>query len=432
MVALAQVQGLVWLLSFGDYVLLKPELLNWYASAIVRMARKQQEGSVLECDVLEARLDFEDMERLGDPALERSLLHAVVELLLRKEIALREGGRLVFPSKFSLPRPPQPELPPSDIVYSFAGPLEDIYATLIVRLSNSGPFALRQLWKYSAEFRDSDGYACGFYLDGVERGSGDLSVYYARSIPVESKLRFLKFIHEHLLARAVPGSLRRRSLCRCPDCHEPLENPRAIDAALRLGRTAIPCQFCGGPVPVGDMLDNQFGDPELLTSMRRMEDAANLQRGQAVARVIYDAKRNIGEFDVFLAYSSQDVSLLREIALTLKQRGLNPWFDEWNVPPGSSFQDKIEEALGGVKSVAIFVGPSGLGPWERPEMRAAINQFVKRKMPVIPVILPGAEAEPKLPLFLQEFSQVRFESFPDEKATTRFIWGIASAPAVPV
>jgi len=79
---LAQVQGLVWRLSFGDYVLLKAELLNRYASAIVLMTRKHEDGlgSLLERDVLEGRIDFDDMERLADAESERALLHSVVQL----------------------------------------------------------------------------------------------------------------------------------------------------------------------------------------------------------------------------------------------------------------------------------------------------------------------------------------------------------------
>jgi hypothetical protein len=47
-------------------------------------------------------------------------------------------------------------------------------------------------------------------------------------------------------------------------------------------------------------------------------------------------------------------------------------------------------------------------------MRAAIKQFVERKAPVIPVILPGVKGNPQLPLFLREFSFVRFHQSANE------------------
>jgi len=104
---------------------------------------------------------------------------------------------VVFPSKFSLPRPEVPKLPPADISYTFAGPFEDIYATLIVRLFYGRAFNLGQLWKNAAEFRDPLDHVCGLQLDGIEEGRGMISVFYDAAASAESKLLFLKFVQEH-------------------------------------------------------------------------------------------------------------------------------------------------------------------------------------------------------------------------------------------
>src|ERR1019366_3254599 len=74
----AQEQRLIRQLSFGDLVLLSTELLDGYASAIVRAARKTAVGCVSKEDVLNGRIDFEDLERLH-PELERPLLNTVLE-----------------------------------------------------------------------------------------------------------------------------------------------------------------------------------------------------------------------------------------------------------------------------------------------------------------------------------------------------------------
>ena len=88
-------------------------------------------------------------------------------------------------------------------------------------------------------------------------------------------------------------------------------------------------------------------------------------------------------------------------------------------------QKEIERVLPSIKSVAVFVGPSGLGPWQEVEVHAAISQFVRRKVPVIPVLLPGVEGEPDLPLFLQAFSRVRFAgSMDDPEALDNLVFGI--------
>ncbi|UCH97827.1 MAG: hypothetical protein JSV88_13500, partial [Candidatus Aminicenantes bacterium] len=151
----AQAQGLVWRFSFGDFVLLQPEILNNYASAIVRAARKHPNGlgTVCEQEVLQANIEFEDLKRLADPETERSLLHAVVELLLNRQAALRESGQLVFPSKFNRQLPQYPKPPARQVAYKFSGAVEEIYATLVVRLFYSGAFELKDLYKNAAEFR---------------------------------------------------------------------------------------------------------------------------------------------------------------------------------------------------------------------------------------------------------------------------------------
>ncbi len=67
-------------------------------------------------------------------------------------------------------------------------------------------------------------------------------------------------------------------------------------------------------------------------------------------------------------------------------------------------------------SCAVFVGPSGLGPWEEREVNAAISLQVKsRRLRVIPVTLPGARPEQlqNLPLFLQGNTWVEFPTLDD-------------------
>ena len=82
------------------------------------------------------------------------------------------------------------------------------------------------------------------------------------------------------------------------------------------------------------------------------------------------------------------------------------WLDEWELIPGRQWQDALEAIIGTTRSVAVFVGKEAIGPWQNLEMRACLQQFVNRKLPVIPVLLPGASHQPELPLFLQGFTSV--------------------------
>jgi small GTP-binding protein len=423
----AQAQGLLWRLSFGDFALLKPELLNGYASAVVRAARKHLEGlgCVKEREVLEARIDFEDLPRLADAATERSLLHAVVELFLTREVALREGEHLVFPSKFNRERPAYPKPPLREVAYRFDGPVEDIYATLVVRLYYCGAFEMKAMWKNAAEFGGPVGQACSFLLASPAEGQGLLSVFFDPAASVDSKLLFLRFVHEHLQRRALPGSVTRERIYRCPACKEEVENRRAVELRLKQGKQTIPCQYCDTDIPLLDMLEEKFGDPELLRRVRELEEAAEEKREQAVGVTTARAKEHVGEFDVFLAHNSADRPQVKAISEELKRRGLNPWLDVEQIPPGRWFQDVIQRAIPDVKSAAIVIGPAGLGKWQVLELRAFISQCVKKDIPVIPVLLPGVTEVPSGLAFLEELTWVRFGKSTDEpEALDNLEWGI--------
>jgi hypothetical protein len=110
-------------------------------------------------------------------------------------------------------------------------------------------------------------------------------------------------------------------------------------------------------------------------------------------------------YHVFLSHSSADKPAVEELARRLAKEGVQAWLDRWNLIPGDAWQPAIEKALAESETCAVFVGPSGLGPWQNEEMRAAIDQRVResaRRFRVIPVLLPGAERAERssLPTFL--------------------------------
>ncbi len=50
-------------------------------------------------------------------------------------------------------------------------------------------------------------------------------------------------------------------------------------------------------------------------------------------------------YDVFRSHSAKDKDVVRAIAQRLKNDGLQVWFDEWSIKPGSSVPARIEEGL---------------------------------------------------------------------------------------
>jgi hypothetical protein len=135
-------------------------------------------------------------------------------------------------------------------------------------------------------------------------------------------------------------------------------------------------------------------------------------------------------FHVFLSHSTADKPAVEELARQLAKEGIHAWLDKWHLIPGDPWQPAIEKALAESETCTVFVGPSGFGPWQNEEMRAAIDRRVsdsKRRFRVIPVLLPGAERAERssLPPFLAATTWVEFrDSLDDQHAFHRLVCGI--------
>ena len=130
-------------------------------------------------------------------------------------------------------------------------------------------------------------------------------------------------------------------------------------------------------------------------------------------------------FDVALIHNSQDKPTVRMLAQALKARGLKVWLDEEQVVPGRSWQAALLPILqSSLHSVAVLTGKSGIGPWVSQDMYALLRIFVKRSLPVIPVLLPDAANTPILPLLLNEFTWVDLRGGLTEKGLSMLEWGI--------
>ena len=126
---------------------------------------------------------------------------------------------------------------------------------------------------------------------------------------------------------------------------------------------------------------------------------------------------------MFLCHNSQDKAEVKKLGEQLKSNGILPWLDEWELRPGLPWQRLLEEQISKIKTAAVFVGPNGVGPWQRNELDAFLRAFVDRGCPVIPVLLPTVSNVPELPIFLQSMTWVDFRK-QDPDPLERLIWGI--------
>jgi hypothetical protein len=144
---------------------------------------------------------------------------------------------------------------------------------------------------------------------------------------------------------------------------------------------------------------------------------------EGITERLLDAKRAEGRFDVFLCHNGADKPAVRAIARALRARGLLPWLDEWELPPGQPWQPLLEQQIEHIGSAAVFVGLAGVGPWQEQEIYGFLREFVARRAPVIPVLLDNAPSAPDLPVFLRAMTYVDFR-LREPDPMQRLEWGV--------
>jgi len=144
---------------------------------------------------------------------------------------------------------------------------------------------------------------------------------------------------------------------------------------------------------------------------------------EAIAERLLETKRVEGRFDVFLCHNSADKPAVKAVARALRSRGVLPWLDEWELPPGQPWQPLLEKQIGQIRSAAVFVGLAGVGPWQEQEIYGFLREFVARRSAVIPVLLDNAPSAPDLPIFLRAMTYVDFR-LREPDPMVRLEWGI--------
>jgi WD40 repeat protein len=126
------------------------------------------------------------------------------------------------------------------------------------------------------------------------------------------------------------------------------------------------------------------------------------------------------KFELFISYNSSDRPAVLEIRKQLLQDGISSFLDRDHILPGLPWPQALENALKDASAVAVFLGPRGLGSWQKREMWFALDRQAQleqsgKRFPVIPVLLPGADPTAGF-LFLNSWIDLR-ESLQDPVAT---------------
>jgi WD40 repeat protein len=279
--------GAVKELNYGTYILLQPEWINAYAQAVIRTLRADE--SELGClplrSIAEGKLVYQsvgrdggivDMKRLPLPE-ERVVLGEMERQLLERGLCLRQGDKLVFPSHCGRDRSAVVEHPSVFVSYVVKGYLDDIYATLAVKLADSESFRLKELWRDAADFDTlAGGHRMGIKLTRESASNGDISVYFGPGVTQQEQVIFANYIHAHLEGRS--EQVQRLRYYVCPHCHTPKGNPQVLmKKLLDKGQAAdTECDGCGNRFLLWDTLEKTFAS----TTIR--ERAEGLQAEDAI------------------------------------------------------------------------------------------------------------------------------------------------------
>ncbi len=96
---------------------------------------------------------------------------------------------------------------------------------------------------------------------------------------------------------------------------------------------------------------------------------------------------------IFLSYASSDRDVAQRIAEEIRRVGMGVWFSEWELRPGDSIVERIEEGLSASDVLLILLSPQSVGSrWVQHELSAALSQELKsRAITIIPVLIEDCQ-----------------------------------------
>jgi WD40 repeat protein/mannitol/fructose-specific phosphotransferase system IIA component (Ntr-type)/phosphotransferase system HPr-like phosphotransfer protein len=333
--------GLVWKLDFGDIVMLQPEWINKYAAAVIRSIRAQvgEIGVIDESQVLAGELNYtldavrRGAIRVGDPVTpkmqrlpesdEAIVLRAMHQMFVDRRLCVREeredGGRqLIFPSYFKQELPLDAEHPPTLVSYQFTGHADEVYATLVVQLWQTKAFENGRLWRYAADFKSATGKRLGLRMVRYEDSTPEICVYFDQAVQDDTKVTFIKYVHEHLLRKA-RDVVRWRAFV-CPHCGHPVTDTELARRVLeRHGKEAqIRCQdpTCDKRFPLWDVIEEKFASEKFQERVQRLEATAKIAIDNESSQLILEGHARVitGEAGhIYRSYPRSDQGIDGEI-----------------------------------------------------------------------------------------------------------------------
>lgn len=389
-------QGLIKRLKFGDLILLQPELIDYYAAALINAAKDEPDemGSIIEEKIKVGDFFIPSEEKIENKHDEQLLLLAMIEDLLSHEIAYRELINneiyLVFPSQITKEHPELPDPKNKAGSFSFDGAIQNIYTILIVRLMRSRTFIKKEIWKNAAVYTCDAPGEYGILLSEKDDAHAELTLFHSETVDPLRSADFKKFVKDLLERRALPGSVKYRSINKCKTYNKEIPD-QLLQTAKDLNLTEINCPFCGEKLSLDDK--DKPVSVQSTTIVAEMNRSADEARDKAVAITITDGKKAVKAYDLLFSYSRVDREFIKEIVHLLKEHEILPWFD---VDESTPYPD--EEQVANIKIVAVFIGQNNIIDKQQEDL---LKRFVDSKKAVLLILLPSYKKVSPLPYFLQ-------------------------------
>ena len=99
----------------------------------------------------------------------------------------------------------------------------------------------------------------------------ELRIYFESDIPDDTKISFIKYIHEHLKKYA--ENVNRVRSYICPKCNELVEKSRVMKR-IKLGKKNIICDNCDHMFPFDDVIEKKFGSNKFTNKVAAMDSMA--------------------------------------------------------------------------------------------------------------------------------------------------------------
>ncbi|WP_346784050.1 toll/interleukin-1 receptor domain-containing protein [Aurantiacibacter flavus] len=164
------------------------------------------------------------------------------------------------------------------------------------------------------------------------------------------------------------------------------------------------------------------------TFARLLEKRLGVGRGEVEVMNAADGAQHP---KVYLAHASEDKARIRPLAEYLMSNGVEVWFDEWEIEPGDSLREKMEEGLGAMTHFVVALTETSITkPWVAKEIGVGLVRQIGDQSRFVPLLIDLDPA--KLSPFLQTMLYLPLDPADEaqRKGLVDRLHGISRKPAM--